>query len=114
MTKKQITQAKRALYTKYRDKDKNSWSEEDLRLEQELHCRDMIDSILVYGGNCKEDSYNYKRYLASYLEDERITKKRLDQLIEEQKATIAKATIIVDCYTDDEGCSYNSCVYEDD
>ena len=125
MTGKQIEAAKNALHQKYygdncifADNLKQPWTEADELLDEELSCREMINSILIYGGNCSEDSYQYKTYLTSYVEGNPwhkgiITKERLAQLIEEQKADFAKAEVgFAGC--DSEGCSYNYCRWADE
>jgi hypothetical protein len=80
----------------------------------------MINSCLCYGDSCEEGSYDFERYLKPYFEgndwrnDGSITKERMLELIKEQKEDIAKATIHIGCYTDNEGCVYNSIHWADD
>ena len=126
MTRKQIEAAKNALYDKYygdnprvKEYQKLPWSKEDKALEQELQIRDMINSILIYGGNCEEGSYKYNTYLKTYYEGDDwrnqglVTRERVLELIAEQKADFAKA-VVGYAGTDSEGCSYNYCKWEDE
>ena len=127
MTEKQIEAAKDTLHKKYygngcmcSDNLKQPWSKEDKILEEELSCRGMINSILIYGSSADEGSYSYDRYLKPYYEGDTwrnkglITKARVLELIEEQKADFAKAIVRANVYEDSEGCTYNSCVWADE
>ena len=101
------------------DNLKQPWTKEDEVLEEELSCRGMINSILIYGNSTDEGSYSYDRYLKPYTikgtwHDGLIPKKRLNKLIAEQKADFAKAVVRTNVYTDSEGCSYNSCRWADE
>jgi hypothetical protein len=125
MTGKQIEQAKEELNSKYYGDEcrvpenlKQPWSKKDKVLEEELDCREMINSILIYGGNCSKDSYQYKRYLKPFIEGDQwhkvlLSEQRVDELIAEQKADFAKATVGFAGY-DSEGCSYNYCHWADE
>jgi len=126
MTEKQIEAAKDALHKKYYGNEcryfenlKQPWTKEDEILEEELSCRSMINSMLIYGDSTEEGSYNYNKYLKPYTEkgtwhDGLITKNRLDELIAEQKKDFEKAIVQRNVYTDSEGCSYNSCHWADE
>lgn len=114
MTSKQIAAAKKALYKK----PKQEWSKADKILYEELTCREMINSILIYGGTCEKDTYQYQRYIKPYIVGNTwhktlLSEERVDELIAEQKAEIAKAEIGFAGY-DDEGCSYRYCKFADD
>ena len=125
MTAKQIEVAKNALHTKYYGDEcrvpqnlKQPWTKEDEALEEELSCREMINSIMIYGGDCAKDSYQYEKYLLPYTKkgtwhDGLITEQRLDELIQEQAKDIAEAQIGFAGY-DSEGVSYNYCRFADE
>lgn len=126
MTEKQIEAAKDALHKKYYGNNCRywenliqPWTKEDEILEEELSCRSMINSMLVYGDSTEEGSYSYDRYLKPYYEGDTwrnkglITKARVLELIEEQKADFAKAEVGFAGY-DSEGCSYNYCRWADE
>lgn len=125
MTEKQIEAAKDALHKKYYgdgcmfiDNLKQPWTKEDKILEEELSCRNMINSILIYGGTCAKDSYQYKQYLKPYIKGDQwhkvlLSEERVDELIAEQKADFAKAEVGFAGY-DSEGCSYNYCKWADE
>ena len=125
MTAKQIEAARDLLHMRYYGDEsrltqnlKQPWTKEDEVFEEELSCREMINSILIYGGNCDEDGYQYKQYLLPYTKkgtwhDGLISKERLAELISEQKADIAKAEIGFAGY-DSEGVSYNYCKFADE
>lgn len=122
MTAKEIQAAKDLLHMRYYGdgcvKPGVKWLKEDEVLDEELSCREMINSILIYGGSCDAGSYQYDKYLKPYTEKETwhnglITLTRLDELIKEQKADIAKAEIGFAGY-DSEGVSYNYCRWADE
>ena len=125
MTAKQIQAAKDLLHMRYYgdnprtpDNLKRQWLKEDEVFEEELSCREMINSIMIYGGSCGKDTYEYNKYLKPYTEkgtwhDGLITVARLDELIREQKEDIAKAEIGFAGY-DSEGVSYNYCRFADE
>lgn len=126
MTEKQIQAAKDALHEKYYGDEcrlpsnlKQPWTKEDEVLEEELSCRNMINSMLVYGDKVEEGNYDYERYLKPYTKkgtwhDGLITEQRLTELIAEQKKDFEKAIVRRNVYTDSEGCSYNSCRWADE
>lgn len=128
MTEKQIEAAKDALHKKYYGDGcvywgnlKQPWTKEDEILKEELSCRSMINSMLIYGDSVKKGSWSYNRYLMRYVTgtvydnfNGLLTEQRVDELIEEQKADFAKAVVRSNVYTDGEGCSYNSCRWEDE
>ena len=112
MTDKQIRDAKCKL-PQWRDMTDNQKQE-----YAELACRDMINSILIYGSKPVKDDGSLDRYLSMYYKKGESTmyyigEKRVRNLIEEQKKDFAKATVTVGVYTDHEGCSYNSCNWGD-
>jgi hypothetical protein len=128
MTDKQISAIKHRLNEKYYGDEphlpeylKQPWSKEDEILEEELSCREMINSILVYGESADENSRSFEQYLRPYFEKVRgsfrdgiLTKGRVLQLIEEQKYDISRARINQNVHTDSEGLSYNSITWADE
>lgn len=127
MTDKQMKRIKNELNEKYygdeiRDNAhlKMPISKEDEITFEELECRDMINSILIYGDNiCEENSYSFKEYLLPYTQNVKwhkglITLERLRELIKEQQDSVSKAHINVGCHIDCEGLSYNSITWEDE
>jgi hypothetical protein len=95
------------------------WTREEEVLMQELQIREMINSILIYGGDPTEGTWKHDRYLKTYYEgnDWRnkgfVTRERVNELIEEQKADFAKAEVGFAGY-DSEGVSYNYCRWADE
>ena len=90
-------------------------------LSKVLRCREMINSIMVYGNinsPYDEETDTFDRYLAKYVESNdkyyHLGKKRVLELIREQQADFAKAVVKSGVYTDHEGCTYNSCVWADE
>lgn len=118
MTDKQIEAAKDAIKRSYNTY--NTVTEQQKREYAELSCRDMINSIMIYGNinspyNEKDDKLN------SYLEkcwQERgmfyVPRKRIIELVREQQQDFAKAEVQRGYYTDNEGCTYYSCKWADD
>jgi len=124
MTQKQIDAVKEIIYNKYRGhKDYPLGSDkyvshEDKVIEEELSCREMINSILIYGGSCEKDTYQYTKYLKPYTEKGTwhkglISEQRLNEIISEQKTDFAKAEVGFAGY-DGEGVSYNYCRWADE
>ena len=125
MTQKQIEKLENELYFKYYGNEcrmpenlKQPWTREDEVLMQELQIRNMINSILIYGGDPTEGTWKHDRYLKTYYEgnDWRnkgfVTRERVNELIAEQKESFSKATVSFAGY-DSEGVSYNSCDWGD-
>jgi hypothetical protein len=88
-------------------------------LYEELSCRDMINSMLIYGDSTEVDGYNFNRYLKPYYvgrpqfkKKPLLTRERVIELIEEQKESFKKAKVSFAGY-DSEGVSYNSCDWGD-
>lgn len=86
----------------------------------ELSCREMINSIMIYGNinspyNEKEDKLD--RYLEERWQERGmfyVPRKRIIELVKEQQADFAKAVVKSGVYTDYEGCSYNTCMWADE
>jgi hypothetical protein len=118
MTGKQIRLAMDAI--PHGIKSYHSETKQQKREYAELSCREMINSIMIYGNinspyNEKEDKLN------NYLEErwqERgmfyVPRKRIIELVKEQQADFAKAVVKSGVYTDYEGCTYNTCVWADE
>ena len=126
MTEKQIEALKKELNTKHYGNNSYMpenlilpWTREEEVLMQELQIREMINSILIYGGDPTEGTWKHDRYLKTYYEgnDWRnkgfVTRERVNELIAEQQESFSKATVSFAGY-DSEGVSYNSCKWEDD
>lgn len=125
MTDKQIQKAKDELNFKYYGDDvrtndnlKRKWTKKDSILMEELSCRDMINSMLVYGSSTDEGSWAFDQYLADYYKGNvwkkpLLTKERVLELIAEQKKSFEKAVVSYNVYEDSEGCTYNSCDWGD-
>lgn len=88
-------------------------NEEEKKLDNELSCREMINSILIYGylNNTVDEIYENK-YLRGYKKD--ISEERIKELIKEQQEDLKKSKINQDVYTDSEGVTYNSVSWYDD
>ncbi len=126
MTGNQIEKLKHELNTKHYgnkchmpENEILPWTREEEVLMQELQIREMINSILIYGGDPTEGTWKHDEYLKPYYEgtDWRnkgfVTRERVNELIEEQKADFAKAEVgYAGC--DSEGCSYNYCKWADE
>lgn len=128
MTNKQIQAAKEALNRKHygdgpyvKENEIVRWYKKDKVLMEELMCRDMINSVLIYSGPdaCKPGAYSYEKYLKEYTvksfwHSGLISSERLAELIEEQKADFAKAKTGWCDHTDAEGGSYKYCHWADE
>lgn len=109
MTGKQIEAAKKLLPHFY---DRTA---QDKLLDDELSCREMINSCLIYGnptGFYDESTNEFKEYARRYVKD--LGAETVKRLWDEQLADFAKATVIFGTYTDSEGCCYNSCIWADE
>ena len=125
MTAREIQAAEKILNMRYYGDNARTLNnlkrprlKEDEIFEEELSCREMINSIMIYGGSCEKSTYQYKEYLLPYTNKSTwhkglITIARLDELIKEQAADIAKAEIGFAGY-DDEGGAYNYCRFADE
>ena len=90
-------------------KDRKNWNKKQQKLDAELSCMDMIDSIICY--DSKDFDYILNdRYLESYINElgvEKVKKLIKGQLDE-------KPYIKRNIYTDNEGVSYNCLVFKDE
>ena len=121
MTGPEIEKRKTELYSKYYgekprtlDNLKMAWTKEDETEMEELSCRDMINSCLIYGSDpfhtITKHWYMHGYCTRSYMSDyeDVLGKKRVKVLVDEQRETISKSTIRHNVYEDSEGCTYNS------
>lgn len=111
MTDKQIEASKKQLPLHFKD-----MTVEQRREYEELSCREMINSCLVYG----EARYNFydpntgefgiyaQNYIKSLGEDTVV------KLFNEQSADFAKAIVKKNVHQDSEGVTYNSVIWEDE
>ena len=107
MTKKEIEKVKASL-PKWDEQN-----EEEKKLDRELDCREMINSILIYGYlNSTIDGIYEDKYLRNYKKD--ISEDRIKELIKEQQDDLKKSKIFTDVYTDGEGVTYNSVSWYDE
>lgn len=111
MTVKQIEAAKRSLPGFWEPK-----TTKQRRLQEELSCRSLINSSLIYG-TARYDFYdpatgefgcNAKDYVKSLKEETVI------RLYNEQAGDFSKAIVKHDVHTDNEGVTYNACIWEDE
>ena len=110
MTGKEIKKAWHDLNTKYygdkcrsRENLLQPRSKKDEKLEEELRCREMINSCLIYGWS---EDYFFEKYGDKYIE--KLWIRRVTKLVKEQKADIEKSKVHWWVYEDTEGGSYNS------
>ena len=102
MTGKQIEAAKKSL-PRFNDR-----TTKNIRTADELSCREMINSCLIYGDPTAfydESTGEFQEYAQSYVKD--LGAETVKRLWDEQLADFAKATVVFGVYTDSEGCSYN-------
>lgn len=79
-------------------------TEEQKRLDEELSCREMIMSCLIYGENIYSS-----RYIMEYTDD--LGDQRVLELCKEQEKYFNEnCEVLQNVYTDNEGVSYNSLV----
>ena len=111
MTKNQIEAAKKALPRMFKD-----MTPEQKTLSNELSCREMINSCLIYGsatGNFYDpETRQFGQYGLSYVKA--LGEETVVRLFNEQCEDFSKAYVVFGVYTDHEGCTYNSCVWADE
>lgn len=117
MTDKQIRAAMDAIP---HGMNYNSATKQQKREYAELSCREMINSIMIYG-NIKSPYNEKEDKLDRYLEERwqkhdifYVPRKRIIEIVKEQQADFAKAVVKSGVYTDFEGCTYNTCVWADE
>lgn len=109
MTGKQIEAAKQSL-PRFNDR-----TAQNKRTADELSCREMINSCLIYGDPTAfydESAGKFQEYAQRYVKD--LGAETVKRLWDEQLADFAKATVVFGVYTDSEGCCYNSCIWADE
>lgn len=121
MTTQQIQAEKKAIYDraralnggKFEGCDKYISAEENRKL-RELMFRPMIISCLCYGQGSSIFDVKKKSWGSTGQEygPDALGEKRAKEILREQKAYMSKhATIVTGTYTDHEGCSYNSIIW---
>lgn len=110
MTDKQIKAARAILPHNLAD-----MTEEQYRVYNELQCREMINSCLVYGqAYCFYDVKTGKLgcYADHYLRT--LDASTIKRLFNEQSADFAKAIVKKNVHQDSEGVTYNSVIWADE
>jgi hypothetical protein len=114
MTRKEIAQALATL-PKVGELPYKEWTDEQKNLDNELSCREMINSCLTYGQMndfYRESTGEWGRW--SELHRKNLSDERIIELIAEQRADFEKASVLTNVYTDDEGLSYNAVKWADE
>lgn len=117
MTRKEIEAARKSL-PRILDIPRRNWTDKQRKTDDELDCREMINSCLCYGGIegfwQKFDSFpeGWHSYADRYIA--KLGEKRVREIVAEQERDFAKATVSYDVYTDCEGCTYNSIRWVDE
>ena len=89
MTRKEIEAARESLPARFTAGRTAKFTPEQERLDKELSCREMINSILCYYG-VRDVEKN--RYMTNYMQE--LGMSRVRELIEEQKADFENAKVI--------------------
>lgn len=78
------------------------------QLLDELHCREMINSIIAYGdeSDLERGSYKYEAYIEEY--EDKLGLERVNELIAEQIADIKKRAKVVQIIGDDGSIEFAS------
>lgn len=108
MTGKEIEKLKDSL-PKWENGKPPVLTEEQKRLDRELWCIEMINSILIYHGS--RDIMN-NEYLDKYIEE--LGVETVAKLVKEQIKDFKKATVLKNVCTDCEGLPYNSIIWADE
>lgn len=110
MTSIQINEAKKTLPPL---SQWQNWTKEQKRLYEDLSCRQMIISCIIYGESGfydKETDTFSGRYAEDYLKT--LGEKTVRRLWNEQKETMSKAVIHYGAQTDAEGCVYATVTWQ--
>ncbi len=103
MNSKEIEKIKREMYNSENWKDENSM---ERIIYEEMTCRSMIVSCLIYGNNIYGS-----RYVMEYIDI--LGEQRVLELCKEQEEYFnTKCKVVENVYTDSEGLSYNSLIEE--
>lgn len=108
MTRKEIENVKYTL-PKWNRGIPPVLTSEQKKLDKELSCRDMINSILCYHGT---ENIIDNRYLQSYIKE--LGHDTVERLCNEQIADFEKAYVKRGIGPDSEGCYYNAIIWADD
>lgn len=113
MTDRQIKVARKGLPARSRVQWRDMTPEEQ-RLNRELSCREMINSILCYHGEdgLRKDGLNYNEYLLPYVEE--LGPDVVDRLCMEQVEDFRNAVVRQNVSVDSDGISYNSIEWADE
>jgi len=114
MTQKEIDAAKKMLPRLF---DYQSWTPQQKILNDELDCREMINSCLCYGAikdfwRVFDDFFGRHSYADPFIKA--LGRERVEELVAEQESDFAKAQVSSCVYTDSEGLIYNSIQWADD
>lgn len=114
MTQREIDAAKKTLPSRFEYKN---WTEEQKKLDEELSCREMVNSCLCYGSIkdfWEECPWRWgdKSYAASHIR--KLGMERVKEIVKEQEADFAKAIVRRNVFTDSEGVTYNSILWADE
>lgn len=88
---------------------------EQMKLSDELSCRGMINSCLVYGMRYAfydANTQKFGHYAQFHVEN--LGEETVMRLWNEQLEDFSNAVVTSDVYTDSERCKYNSCKWADD
>lgn len=108
MTDKELKKVREQLPKRTRMPWSN-WTDEEKRIDRELSCREMINSILCYDG---KENIIKDWYLQKYVDELGI--ETVQRLCDEQITDFEKAIVKKHVHTDSEGISYNSIIWADE
>lgn len=82
------------------------------RLLDELHCREMINSIIAYGeeSDLERGSYKYEAYIEEY--ETKLGLERVNELIAEQIADIKKRAKVIQIIGDSGNIEFASIAWQ--
>lgn len=107
MTDREIERLERSL-PRWKNGEPPVRTGEQQRLMEELHCRNMINSVLCYYWPC---NLLENRYIAEY--SQKLGQETVEVLCKEQLEDFMKAVVLKDVSRDTDGLSYNSVVWAD-